>query len=375
MKTIALIANTSWNLYNFRLPLMKALKEEGYKVVAIAPKDEYSIKLVEHGFGHYDIYIDNSGTNPLNDLKTTLRLYRLLKKIKPFIVLSFTVKPNIYGNIDCKLLGIKTVNNITGLGSVFMKDDFLVKIVKLLYKYALSTSSKVFFQNKDDLNLFLKEMLVDKNKCDLLPGSGIDVGKFIPQNRPNNDGIFKFLLLSRMLWDKGIGEYIDAARIIRAKYPKVKFYLLGFLEVDNPTAISKEQMDAWAREGVVEYLGVTDKVFEEIAKVDCVVLPSYYREGVSHALLEAASMEKPIITTDTIGCREVVDDGVNGFLCRVKDAKDLADKIEKMINLTQEKRIAMGKAGREKMIKEFDIKIVIKKYLEAIKEIEHTLFR
>ncbi len=215
----------------------------------------------------------------------------------------------------------------------------------------------------------MKEKLIDENKCDILPGSGVDINKFKPLKIEKNDKSFRFLLISRMLWDKGVGEYIEAVKIIKRKYKNVEFCLLGAIGVSNPNAIDKKVIRRWEKEKIIKYLGTTDNVVNEIAKADCIVLPSYYREGVPRTLLEAAAMEKPIITTDNVGCREVVDDGINGFLCRVKDSKDLAEKMEKMLNLSEEKRIKMGKAGREKIIKEFDERIVINKYLKTIEKL------
>jgi len=364
---IIICLNTSWNIYNFRLNLARALKDNGYKVILVAPYDKYS-EILKQEFEYHDIYMNNKGTNPKEDLKTLIEFYKLYKKIKPDIVLNYTIKPNIYGNIACSLLGIKTINNISGLGTVFIKESMVTKIVKGLYKYSLNKSSKVFFQNNEDKELFIENKLVPSTSCDLLPGSGIDTNKFIPIEYKNEDKNFKFLLIARMLWDKGIGEYIDAARIIKQKYSNIEFQLLGSLDAVNKTAISKEQMQSWIKEGVVLYLGVTDDVKEYIKKADCIVLPSY-REGTPRTLLESASMSKPIITTNAVGCKEVIDDNINGYLCEVKNAQDLAQKMEKMINLSELERENMGKKGREKMIKEFDEKIVIDKYLTTIKEI------
>ena len=245
----------------------------------------------------------------------------------------------------------------------------MTKIAKWLYKYSQSKASKIFFQNSDDFEMFICEKLVDKQKCDILPGSGVDTEKFKPLNLEKKDNIFRFLLVARMLWDKGIGEYVEAAKIVKQKYSDVEFQLLGFLDVANKTAISKKQMQKWVDSGIVNYLGVSDNVKEQIAQSDCIVLPSFYREGTPRVLLESASMAKPIITTDSVGCRNVVDDGINGFLCKVKNSQDLANKMEMMINLSEDERRVMGKAGREKMIKEFDEKIVIEKYLNAIRRL------
>jgi glycosyltransferase involved in cell wall biosynthesis len=366
IKKIIIVSNTSWSLFNFRLGIARSLKENGYEVVLIAPYDEYSQRLEEE-FEYYDVYMNNKGTNPKEDIKTTMEFYKLYKKIKPNVVLHYTIKPNIYGTIACSLLGIKTVNNIAGLGTLFIKQNFVTKIAKLLYKYSQSKADKIFFQNRDDFEMFTGEGLVEKSKCDVLPGSGVDTSKFVPIKHVKEDEKFKFLLIARMLWDKGIGEYVEAAKIIKPKYPNVEFQLLGFLDVINKSAISKEQMQEWVDEGLVTYLGISDNVKEEISKADCIVLPSFYREGTPRTLLESASMAKPIVTTDNVGCRDVVDDGVNGYLCEVRNAQDLADKMEMMLNLSEEQRKSMGEVGRVKMINEFDEGIVIGKYMEALK--------
>jgi len=366
-KKIIISLNTSWNVYNFRLNLAKELKNAGYQVILVAPYDAYSEKL-KNEFEYHHIYMNNKGTNPKEDIKTLMGFYKLYKKIKPEIVLNFTIKPNIYGNIACGLLGIKTINNISGLGTVFIKESLVTKVVKWLYKYSLSKSSKVFFQNSDDRDLFVENRLVDFAKCGLLPGSGIDTNKFMPVKYKKEDDTFRFLLIARMLKDKGIVEYVEAAKILKEKYKNVEFQLLGSLDAVNNTAISKEQMQEWVDVGLVNYLGVTDDVKEFIKKADCVVLPSY-REGTPRTLLESASMSKPIVTTNVPGCKEVVNDGVNGYLCEVRNTMDLADKMEMMLNLSEEERKVMGEVGRVKMINEFDEKIVIGKYLDALKQL------
>jgi len=372
-KKIIISLNTSWNIYNFRLNLARALKVNGYEIDLVAPFDEYSDKLKDE-FEYHHIYMNNKGTNPKEDMKTLIGFYKLYKKIKPDVVLNYTIKPNIYGNIACGLLGIKTINNISGLGTVFIKESFVTKVVKWLYKYSLIKSSKVFFQNSDDKDLFVENRLVDFGKCGLLPGSGIDTNKFMPVECKKEDNTFRFLLIARMLKDKGIVEYVEAAKIIEnlklkiENYSKVEFQLLGSLDAVNNTAISKEQMQEWVDAGFVSYLGVTDDVKEFIQKADCVVLPSY-REGTPRTLLESASMSKPIVTTNVVGCKEVVDDRVNGYLCEVRNAGDLAEKMEMMLQLSKDERKAMGEAGRAKMINEFNESIVIEKYLEVLKQL------
>jgi glycosyltransferase involved in cell wall biosynthesis len=237
-------------------------------------------------------------------------------------------------------------------------------LVRGLYRLALSRSAKVFFQNNDDLNLFVDSGLVRKEQTDRVPGSGVDLSRFSPQMMPAN-GRIRFLLIARLLWDKGVGEYVEAARILKRHGINAEFCILGFLDVKNPTAVSRSQMDDWVAEGLVSYLGETDDVRSFIAESDCVVLPSY-REGVPRSLLEAAAMGKAIIATDVVGCREVVDDSVNGYLCKPMDSGDLASKMEQLVKLTPEARHEMGRKGREKIEREFDEKIVIGKYLEAI---------
>jgi len=366
MKKILITYNTSHYIYMFRLKLILKLKEAGYDVVAIAPYDEYSKQLQMEGVKYIPVNMDNKGTSPLADLLLIKNLFILYKEIQPDVILHYTIKPNIYGSIAARLVGIPVINNITGLGTVFLRDSAIQKITKFLYKHSFKKVKKVFFQNNDDKSLFLDNSLVDPQKVDLLPGSGVDTRKFIPQNYFNKSKKFRFLLIARVIRDKGIMEYVEAARIIKAKYFDVEFQLLGQLGTINKSAIGKDEVEHWHQEKIINYLGITDDVRKYIADSDCIVLPSY-REGTSKTLLEAASMAKPIITTDVPGCNNVVNDGKNGYLCKVKDAIDLADKMETMINLPIEQRELMGSNGREKMINEFEEQIVIQKYLETIK--------
>ena len=283
------------------------------------------------------------------------------------MVLNFTPKNNIYSTIAASLYQIPSINNIAGLGILFINESISSKIARLLYKVSQSKASKIFFQNEDDKELFLSRKLAPENLTDRLPGSGVDLKRFELQET-TDDGKISFLLIARMLFDKGVGHYVDAARELKQKYGnKVEFKLLGFLDVDNPSAVSKKQMNEWVSEGIVNYLGTSDSVEQEIAKVDCMVLPSYYREGVPKSLLEAGAMGKPIVTTDNVGCRETVDDGINGFLCDLRSTESLILQLDKMINLTHKQRLEMGRASRKKIEREFDEQIVISKYLDAVK--------
>lgn len=376
MIKVVISSNTAWSLFNFRAGLIRALVSKGYEVVVVAPYDEYAQKLSSLGCRYIPIHMDNKGANPVRDLLLLLRFLMLLRSESPAVYLSYTVKPNIYGSIAAHFLSIPVVNNIAGLGVVFIKDSILTKIVKMLYRLSLSRSFKVFFQNNEDRELFIRDSLVDANKTDRLPGSGVDLRHYnaeaqlySPLPTVKTDNPLRFLLAARMLWDKGVGNYVDAARLVKKRYPDVEFYLLGFLDVINPAAISKEQMSKWVSEGVVNYLGVTDDMKSFLANADCVVLPSFYREGVPRVLLEAAAMGRPIITTDAVGCRDVVDDGVNGFLVIPRDVHDLAEKMVRMIELPLEARLLMGSKSRAKMELEFDENIVIDQYQVVINRV------
>jgi glycosyltransferase involved in cell wall biosynthesis len=366
-KRVALVVNSSWNIFNFRLNLIRGIQAQGYEVILIAPYDKYS-EILKREFRYFDVKINNKGTNPVEDIGTFMEFYTIYKLTKPDVVLHFTIKPNVYGSMACRMLGIKTINNIAGLGTLFIKDNIMTSFVKLLYKFSQTKVDKIFFQNRDDYKMFILDNLVKQYKSSILPGSGVDINKFRPIKDDKKDNTFRFLLVARMLWDKGVGEYIEAIKIIKAKHDNVEFQLLGFLDVENRTAISKNQMQEWVDSGLVNYLGVSDNVQESISKVDCIVLPSFYREGTPKSLLEGASMAKPIITTDNVGCRDVVDDGVNGYLCKIKDSKDLAKKMQMMLNLSKSELKKMGENGRNKMIMEFNERIVIDNYLDVLTE-------
>lgn len=367
---VVITSNTSWYLFNFRRNTILALIKNGYRVVAVAPRDEYSTRLAELGCTFVHIPIDQGGTNPINDLKTCFAFTQIYKKHKPDIILNFTPKNNIYSTLASSLFTISStpcINNIAGLGFLFINQTISSKIAEWLYKLSQSRAKKIFFQNEDDRSLFIDRGLAPKALTDRLPGSGVDLSRF-NSIAAEDDGVVRFILIARMLYDKGIQEYVDAAKIIKKKYPDSEFQLLGDVDTNNPSAVSKSKMDEWIKEGFINYLGTSDCVEDIITKVDCVVLPSY-REGVPKTLLEAGAMAKPIITTDSIGCRDVIVDGKNGFSCKAKDTIDLADKLEKMVLLSHQERLKMGRNNRHKIETEFDERIVIEKYLLAIEEI------
>ncbi|UIJ40617.1 glycosyltransferase family 4 protein [Vibrio kanaloae] len=364
---IVITSNTSWYLYNFRRNTILSLLNANYTVIAIAPKDDYSMKLQELGAQHYHIDIDQGGTNPVKDIATFVGFVNLYRKVRPAVVLNFTPKNNIYSTLAANLFGAKSINNIAGLGMVFINENLTAKLARFLYKISQPKAHTIFFQNEDDRALFAKYHLAPLEITDRVPGSGADLSRF-SISPSQDDGTVRFLLIARMLYDKGIGHYVEAARELKAKYgDAVEFRLLGFLDVNNPSAVSKQDMQSWVDEGIVNYLGTSDSVEKEIAQVDCMVLPSFYREGVPKSLLEACAMGKPIVTTDNVGCRETVDDGINGYLCELRSTASLVEKLERMITHSHEQRLQMGLQSRTKVEKEFDEKIVINKYLEAVK--------
>ncbi|UXL11572.1 glycosyltransferase family 4 protein [Enterobacter cloacae] len=363
-KIIAITANTCWYIYNFRKNTIISLIEHGYRVIACAPKDDYTASLEQLGCVYEEVKIDKSGINPLHDICTTINFYQVFKKNNVNIVLNFTPKNNIYSTIAAKILNAKVINNIAGLGAAFGNTGWLNFIVKSLYKFSQKNADFIFFQNEDDYNIF-KKLGINSINTDILPGSGVDLKRFkITHSRM--DGVTRFALVARMLADKGIMQYVGAAKKLKSKYNNVEFLLVGFIDDTNPRSVTTTQMNEWVSEGHVKYLGVSNSIEKILSDVDCVVLPSYYREGVPKSLLEAAAMGKPLITTDNVGCKETLQDGITGFLCEPRSVESLSDKMEIIINMPEPKRSAMGKAGRNFIEARFDEQIVINKYLKAI---------
>ena len=382
-KKIIIAVNSTFNLINHRVGLIHGLLDEGYEVIALSPTDEFATRLKELGCQHVALKMERKGTNIGKDLLLFWRYRILLKQYMPDIYLGFTAKPNIYGSLAAQSLGIPVINNISGLGTVFgamsrtLVGNLLARLIKLLYRFSLLRSDKIFFQNKDDRREFIEQGIVKTNLTDLLPGSGVDLDRFsytpiIANQLASKDNTEKkktrFLLIARMLWDKGVGEYVEAATLLSRRYPYTEFCMIGFLDFGNPEVISEAQINEWIAEGIVQYLGVINDIRPEIVKADCVVLPAQFREGTPRSLLEAAAMGRPVITTNTVGCLETVDDGVNGYLCIPNDAIDLSKKMERIIQLNDVQRYEMGRCGREKMELQFDQQIVVQKYLEAIKK-------
>lgn len=364
---IAIVINTSWNIYNFRMGLIKSMKASGIEVHTIAPEDEYSQLLIKNDCNYTPVSMDNTGTNAANDLMLTYRLYKIYKRIRPDLILHFTIKPNIYGTAAATLLGIPVINNVSGLGTIFMKENWVNSLAKFMYKQAFKYPKKVFFQNNHDRELFIEQGLIKEDITELLPGSGIDLTHFIPKTFKKNKE-FTFLLISRLIYDKGIVEYIEAIKSLKSKGIQAKFQLLGAPDPSHKRGITTTMLENWINNDWVEYLGTTDDVRQFIDSADCIVLPSY-REGTPRTLLEAASSGKPIVATNVPGCNNVVENNYNGFLCNLKDAEDLAVKMYDMLRLNEEALQLMGENGRKKVELQFDERFVVEKYLKYIRSI------
>lgn len=369
---IAFVSNSSFSLWNFRYPIMKKLKELGFLVYAVAPEDEFSEKL-SHEFEFVPLKrLDRKGTNPIKELLFLRELINVYRKINPDLIFHFTIKPNIWGSIASGLLGVPSVAVVTGLGYVFTETDkkhHLRFLVKFLYKTAFKFSYKVIFLNSDDVNIFENNNLVTPQKIKVIISEGIDTEHFKPEYVKRNESLFKFIYIGRFLWDKGLGELIKASEMLKAEGYKFELIMIGDVDKGNPASVTKETIDKWKKKDYIKILGFQKDVRPFLAESDCLILPSYYREGVPRVVLEAMSMAKPVIVTDAPGCRETVINGINGFLIKPKDVESLKEAMKKMMNLPPESRKKMGEAGRNFALKKFDVKIIVDEYIKLIEEI------
>lgn len=359
-----LSANTTWYVVNFRSRLIESLIDQGWRVVVLSPPDRHVERLAALGAEHVPLTLDNAGTNPLRELGTLWRIRAALSQVGPSVVLTFTPKINIYLSLVARTLGVPVIANISGLGRAFVSGGWIEKVSRTLYGVALRWPSTVFFQNEEDRAIFIEAGLVDAARTHRLPGSGVDVDRFSPRPKPQA-GPFQFLLVARLLWDKGVGEFVEAARIVKAGHPEVEFALAGFLDVDNPSAVPRSAVEEWEREGVIKFLGSFDDMVPVYAQADCVVLPSY-REGMPRTLLEAASMAKPTITSDAPGCREAVVNGVTGLIVKTRDGHSLAMAMLELLQMPAKQHDALCQAARERILDEFDEAIVIGAYAQRL---------
>lgn len=363
MAKILILANNDVGLYKFRKELMEELVKTNEVYVSL-PYGEFIPKIKELGCQFIETPINRRGTNPITDLQLLLNYQKIIKSIKPDVVLTYTIKPNIYGGLACSFSNIPFLVNITGLGSAFEKEGLLKKITLILYKLALKKAAYVFFQNKENYSLFIKNKLVDKEITKVIPGSGVNTRIFSPKDiHKDRRNVIRFLFIGRIMREKGIEEYLKAAQIIINRYSNAEFQILGPFEEEKYKDIFKD-----FNNGQIKYIGTSSDVREQIKEADCIVNPSYH-EGMSNVLLEGGSMGKPLIASDIPGCKEIIEEGFNGYVFDVKSAESLAEKLQRFIELNQSERELMGKKSREKIKAEFDRSIVINHYKMTINQL------
>ncbi|MEW9671330.1 glycosyltransferase family 4 protein [Ammoniphilus sp. 3BR4] len=358
MAKILILTNNDVGLYKFRKELIKELVKK-YEVYVSLPYGDLIPKLEELGCNFIETPISRRGTNPITDFKLLMNYRKIIKNIKPNVVLTYTIKPNVYGGLACRMSDVPYIANITGLGTAVENKGVLQKITLFLYKESLTKANCVFFQNRDN-EAFFYEMKITSGKHRLIPGSGVNLQHYSLLDYPS-DKIINFLFIARVMKEKGIDHYLDVAKYIRGKYPNTAFHILGFCE-----DVYEEKLRSLHDKGIIQYHGMQNDVrkFHEFSH--CTIHPTYYPEGMSNVLLESAACGRPIITTNRAGCREIVDDGENGYVVEQQDSQDLIEKVERFLKLDQETKMQMGLAGRIKVENEFNRRIVVDAYLEEI---------
>ncbi|MEC0073518.1 glycosyltransferase family 4 protein [Bacillus anthracis] len=359
MKKVLILANNDVGLYKFRKELIQELVKK-YKVYISLPDGEFVQQLKELGCIFIDTPISRRGTNPLTDFKLFIKYKKIIREIKPDVVLTYTIKPNVYGGLACNLEGIPYLTNITGLGTAVENGGALQKITLALYKLALSKASCIFFQNKENENFFEEKQII-RGKHKLIPGSGVNLDYYSLLDYPADD-VINFIFIARVMKEKGIEQYLEAAEYIKAKYPNTAFHILGYCEETYESKLRKMQ-----DRGYIQYHGMQNDIREFHKISHCIIHPTYYPEGMSNVLLEAAACGRAIITTNRSGCREIVENEVNGYIIEQQNSPELIRKIEKFLSLSYEEKKEMGNFGRRKVEREFDRQIVIQEYLTEIK--------
>lgn len=362
-KKIFIVSNSFFNIYNFRLQLIEYYLSKGYFITLVASEDKYIDNFKELNVKLIKMQI-NTSKNLLDNLLLIINIFKLLYNSKPDLVITYTLKPNLYFSFVSRILNINYINNFFGLGYLFINRSFLTLIIERFLSFSLRKSKKIFFQNYYDQKHFIDHKIINKNTSSIIPGSGIDINKFYFAKLPKTKNI-NFILISRLLWDKGIYEYIKAAKNIKKNYMNINFHILGSIESNNPSRIKIDIINEWKLENIVNFHEETMDVREYIRNSHCVVLPSY-REGTPKSLLEGMSMGRPIITTDVPGCNHLVEFNSNGYLCKSKDAKDLENVLEKFINLDKDKKIEMGINSRKIVENKYTFEKVLSEYKKVI---------
>lgn len=357
-----ILVNHDVVIYNLRKELVERLIAEDYTVIVSSPYGSKIDELVDMGCIYDKVDIERHGTNPLQDKKLYEYYKKTIKKYQPNIVLTYTIKPNIYGAMAAKKYGIPCMANITGLGTAFERQGIMREFLIVLYKFAFSKIHKVFFQNEEDMRVF-KERKISLGKHKLLPGSGVNITQFSFEEYPIRNDKIKFLFIGRIMKDKGVEELFAAANNIKEKYSSVVFDAIGFCEEEY-----EERIEILKKENVINFHGVKDNVQEYIKESNAIIHPTYH-EGMSNVLLEASAMGRPVLASDIPGCREIFDEGTSGLGFKAKDSEDLTNTIENFINLPLDKKKSMGVAARKKVANEFDRSIVVDKYLNEIHKI------
>jgi glycosyltransferase involved in cell wall biosynthesis len=373
-KKIIIVDNSSWNIYNFRLPHARKFAKLGYEVVVATPIDEFISYLEEPNvFKHVPLkHLYPQQKNPIQDLLFLFELIKIYKSEKPDLIIHFTVKPNIYGSIAARLFGFPAICVVTGLGYPFLHPRGLNKIIPFLYKIAFKKIRKLVVYNQDDKAHLVNNNIVSEENCIVIAGSGVNTDKFRPTVNVSDKENIVFLFIGRLLKDKGIVEFVEAARQAKKENPRLEFHVLGNFAYSNPSAVTKEQLFDWVEEGVIKYLGFSKDIRPFIENADVMVLPSHRGEGMPRSILESMAMGKPIITTETAGCRETVRHGVNGYLVPVNNIYALTLAMTTMANLNKKVLIEMGKESRRNVLLLFDENLITDNYIKIFKEIfEH----
>jgi galacturonosyltransferase len=356
---IMFIGNTDLSIYNYRYEFLVRLLKDGHSVTVVSPDGQFVPEMKKMGCEHFVVEMERRGTNPFKDYKVLRAYKRIIKQVKPDYVLTYTIKPNLYGAMACKSLKVSCIPNVTGLGTAVENKGWTQTVATFLYKIAFKKVQTIFFQNEENMKFFSDRNLYNE-KHKLLPGSGVNLERFSVTEYPDDDTV-NFVFVSRLMKEKGIDQYLDAAEYITEKYPNTRFHICGFCEDEY-----KDKLESITKSDKVVYHGMVKDMTTVLCDMHCTVHPTFYPEGLSNVLLESLACGRPIITTDRAGCREVVDDGINGYIVKQRDSADLIEKIEKFIALTNEERKDMGLAGRAKVEREFDRNIIIERYLKEM---------